>query len=110
MGYLRFLALDAAGVVISVPLSIYLGKKFGDSVEHLQRQFAGLHLILAFLVVSFALMWFVRVRHRERERQVRGLAEQDRPAGAQPAAERADPPPGAAGGAPLGDDPRLPSG
>lgn len=74
MGYLRFLALDLLGVVISVPISIHLGKIFGDSVERLREQFANLHLLLAFLVVSIGLIWFVRARHSRREKQVRGLS------------------------------------
>lgn len=62
MSYTRFLLLDALGVAISVPTSIYLGKVFGGSVDRLRQHFADLHLVLAFGVVSLVLILLVRHR------------------------------------------------
>lgn len=64
MSYPRFLALDTAGVLLSVPISIYLGKVFGSSIDELRRHYHQLHLILGFLVVALVLVILVRMRWR----------------------------------------------
>lgn len=66
MGLPRFLLLDTAGVAISVPTSIWLGRLFGDSVEQLRHQMDNLHLILAFGLVSVILVVVVRTWARRR--------------------------------------------
>jgi membrane protein DedA with SNARE-associated domain len=71
MTYLRFLILDLAGIVISVPTSIWLGKIFGRTIDELQGRVQGLHQILGFGMVVLALILFMRSRVRARERQVR---------------------------------------
>ncbi len=76
MSYARFLLLDGLGVLITVPISIYLGKVFGGQVE---TSMGGLHLLLAFLVVSLVLILMIRSRRarvalkesRDRERAAR---------------------------------------
>ncbi len=77
MRYLRFLALDAVGVVLTVPVSIYLGKFFGGQVERLKDTVHDLHLILAFMVLSLFLVLLVRAR---RSRSVAVDANPSRPA------------------------------
>jgi len=74
MSYLRFLLIDAAGIALSVPLSIYLGKLFGDQVDRLKGILTDFHLILAFLVVALLIILVVRGRRRPRPRG--GAAEQ----------------------------------
>lgn len=68
MRYPRFLLLDALGVVISVPLSIWLGMLFGDSIEQLQRANRNTHLILAFVALALVLVIVVRSRILRAER------------------------------------------
>lgn len=68
MSYGRFLLLDLLGVVISVPISIYLGKLFGGSIDKLQDNLQNVHLILAFAMVSIVLFLIVR-RKRMRMRR-----------------------------------------
>jgi len=64
MRYSRFLVLDALGVVISVPLSIYLGELFGGQIDKLNERIKDLHMILAFLAVALALIMIVGARRR----------------------------------------------
>jgi membrane protein DedA with SNARE-associated domain len=69
MSYPRFLALDALGVAISVPVSIWLGMLFAGSIDELHRANRNTHLILAFVAVTLALVMIVRVRtRRDQER------------------------------------------
>jgi membrane protein DedA with SNARE-associated domain len=77
MGYGRFIVLDTLGVLISVPLSIYLGKLFGDSIERLEKSMENFHLILGFAIVSLVLIMYVRGRGRHREREVQAVEEAD---------------------------------
>ena len=77
MKYLRFLLLDFLGVLISVPISIHLGKIFGDSLDELERRFADFHLVLAFGVVSLILIIVVRARIRRPEKSAQAEAEED---------------------------------
>ena len=65
MSYPRFLLLDVLGVAISVPVSIYLGKFFGEQAEQAQRVNKNLHLVLAFLVIALTLVIIVRARGRK---------------------------------------------
>ena len=69
MPFLRFFVLDALGVALSVPVSIYLGKLFGESVEHLKKRMDHLHLLLAFILVSVVLIVVVRARSQARLRR-----------------------------------------
>jgi membrane protein DedA with SNARE-associated domain len=62
MSYARFLLLDTLGILISVPVSIYLGKWFGDSIDTLKQRVGDLHLILAFLALSLVIFILVRAR------------------------------------------------
>ncbi len=62
MRYGRFLLLDALGVLISVPLSIYLGKLFGGEIDRLKERVHDIHLILAFLALSLVLILLVKNR------------------------------------------------
>jgi membrane protein DedA with SNARE-associated domain len=66
MRYSRFLLLDALGVLISVPISIYLGKLFGGQVDRLKETVHDIHLILAFLAFSLVLILLLRMRRRSR--------------------------------------------
>ncbi len=66
MRYSRFILLDALGVLISVPISIYLGKMFGGQVDRLKDTVHDIHLILAFLAVSLILIMLLRLRLRTR--------------------------------------------
>lgn len=68
MSYARFMLLDGLGVLLSVPISIYLGKLFGAKVEELQKNMRHLHLWLALGLVSVLLILYVRARIRRRER------------------------------------------
>lgn len=62
MSYVRFLLLDALGVLISVPISIYLGRVFGGSMDRLHESYRHLHLILAFLLLVLIAVMIVRSR------------------------------------------------
>ena len=62
MGYLRFLLLDGLGVLVSVPLSIWIGKIFGDQIERLEASMSNLHLVLGFLVLAMALTFLLYSR------------------------------------------------
>ena len=62
MKFLRFLSLDALGVLITVPLSIKLGNLFGGQVDRLKDQMEHLHLVLAFLVIALLIILFVMTR------------------------------------------------
>jgi len=52
MGFARFILLDLLGVAISVPVSIWFGKLFGDSIEELTKKIKELNHILAFAIVA----------------------------------------------------------
>ena len=52
MSFARFIVLDIAGVLISVPVSIWFGKLFGDSIEELTKKIKELNHILAFAIVA----------------------------------------------------------
>jgi membrane protein DedA with SNARE-associated domain len=69
MTYPRFLLIDALGVLISVPTSIWVAKWFGGTFEEASRKVHGLNLWLAFVVVSLVLIMFVRSRVRGRSRR-----------------------------------------
>jgi len=64
MSYARFLLLDSLGVLISVPLSIWLGVVFSQSMEVLRQRIQDLHLVLGFLALSLVLILIVRTRSR----------------------------------------------
>ena len=64
-----------AGVIISVPTSIWLGKVFGRTIDELQGRVESLHQILGFSLVVIVLLLFMRSRVRARERQVREATE-----------------------------------
>jgi len=62
MRYSRLVLLDSLGILLSVPLSIYLGKLFGGQVERLKETVHDLHLILALVVLSLVLGIAIRMR------------------------------------------------
>ena len=64
MKYPRFLLVDGLGVAISVPLSVHVGRLFGDSVDELHRMNSDLHLVLAFVALTLVLVIVVRARWR----------------------------------------------
>lgn len=66
MSYPRFLLLDGLGVLISVPVSIYLGRVFGSSMDQLKQRMGDLHLILGFLLLTvvFLMLWRARGRRK----------------------------------------------
>ena len=68
VSYLRFILLDALGVLISVPLSIYMGKLFAGQIEILEERLGGLSLLLAFSLLSVFIILGARSRSRRRAR------------------------------------------
>jgi len=62
MRYSRLLILDGLGILLSVPVSIYLGKLFGGQVERLKHAVHDLHLILALSVLVLLLVIVLRAR------------------------------------------------
>lgn len=78
MSYLRFMLLDALGVAISVPASIYLGKLFGEKIEELKDKVHDLHLVLGFGFIALLLIVLGRSWMKSRERAA--LGEPPRPA------------------------------
>ncbi len=62
MSYPRFLILDTMGVLISVPISIWIGRYFGEQVEKMHRVNKNLHLFLAFLVIALTLVIIFHAR------------------------------------------------
>ena len=75
MSYPRFLLLDVLGVLISVPVSIWLGQLFADQMDTLQAKMKDFHLVLGFLAISLALIMVIRGltkrASRDRERPPR---------------------------------------
>lgn len=65
MSFPRFLLLDSLGVLISVPISIHIGRLFGDSVDEMHRANGNLHLIFAFVALTLVLVMLVRMRNRK---------------------------------------------
>lgn len=92
MSYWRFLLLDALGVLVSVPVSIWLGYLFGGSVEVLHQRMKDLHLLLAFLLVSVVIVVLVRVRILRKARARSELASGSVEAGEPAAVEDVHPP------------------
>ena len=72
MSFGRFLLLDTLGVLISVPISIWMGQIFAEQIDRLQESFRSLHLVLAFAILGLALVLIVRGRRR---RAAEGAAE-----------------------------------
>lgn len=68
MSYVRFLVLDLLGVLISVPVSIWLGRLFADQVDTLQARMKNLHVLLAFLAVSLVLIIVIRAQAKRAAR------------------------------------------
>ena len=92
MGYPRFMLLDGLGVLISVPLSIFLGKLFGGSVDRAKAALGDLHMLLAFLLVSVLIT--VWVRRRQQRRRLTALAREMASAAPRPEPGRFEPGPG----------------
>jgi membrane protein DedA with SNARE-associated domain len=65
MSFGRFLFLDLLGVLISVPISIWLGQVFAEQVDRLQASFRNLHLVLAFAILCLLLAILIRGRWRK---------------------------------------------
>ena len=66
--YPRFILLDTLGVLISVPLSIYMGRLFAGQVEVLEERLGGLSLLLAFILLSVLIIVGARSRSQRRAR------------------------------------------
>ena len=66
--YPRFILLDTLGVLISVPLSIYMGRLFADQIEVLEERLGGLSLLLAFMLLSTLIIVGARSRSQRRAR------------------------------------------
>jgi len=66
--YPRFILLDTLGVLMSVPISIYLGKLFAGQIEVLEERLGGLSLLLAFTLLSILIILGARSRSRRRTR------------------------------------------
>jgi membrane protein DedA with SNARE-associated domain len=64
MSFGRFLLLDTLGVLVSVPLSIWMGMIFAEQVDRLQESFRSLHLVLAFAILCLGLVLLIRGRRR----------------------------------------------
>lgn len=77
MSYPRFLLLDALGVMISVPTSIYLAMLFGGKVEELEEQMDHFNLILAFALVAVVGIVIFRMLHRRRHQQATAMRSEE---------------------------------
>jgi membrane protein DedA with SNARE-associated domain len=62
MRYPRLLLLDGLGVLLTVPISIWIGQLFAEQTDRLKETFQDLHLILALLVSVLVLVIVIRVR------------------------------------------------
>lgn len=62
MRYSRMLLLDTLGVLLSVPISIFLGKLLGSQVDRLKETVHDLHLILTGVVSALVLVIVIRWR------------------------------------------------
>ena len=61
MKYSLFLIIDGLGVLISVPISIHVGRLFGGQMDKLKEQMEYLHIVLAFLVIALLIiLWMVK--------------------------------------------------
>jgi len=60
MRYARLLVLDGLGVLLTVPVSIYIGKVFAEQTDRAKAAFHDLHLILALLVCVLILVLVIR--------------------------------------------------
>ncbi len=67
MSFARFILLDVAGVAISVPVSIWFGKLFGDQIEVLTKKIKDLNHILAFAIVAILVVVGWRAWRRKRD-------------------------------------------
>ncbi|MFT6041229.1 MAG: membrane protein DedA with SNARE-associated domain [Gammaproteobacteria bacterium] len=67
MKYSRFITLDAIGVLITVPLSIHVGRLFGGQIDKLKEQMEYLHLVLGFLVLALLIILMVVKRKSKAE-------------------------------------------
>lgn len=66
LSYPRFLILDALGVLISVPISIFLGMWFGGRVDELKESMEYFHTVLAFLVIAMVIVFVWKAFRRPR--------------------------------------------
>lgn len=67
MGFARFILLDLLGVAISVPVSIWFGRLFGDSIDVLAKKIKELNHILAFALVAILAVLVWRAWRRRRD-------------------------------------------
>lgn len=68
MPWWKFLALDLAGAVITVPVSVWLGWKFASNLETVQLWLHRFQYPLALLGLGAGVWVFLRLRRRRRER------------------------------------------
>ncbi|MSR63092.1 MAG: DedA family protein [Planctomycetes bacterium] len=66
MRYARLLVLDGLGVLLTVPISIYIGKVFAEQTDRAKEAFHDLHLILALLVCVLILVLVIRAFRNRR--------------------------------------------
>lgn len=105
----RFVLLDGLGILISVPVSIWVGELFADRIDRLKDTMADLHLILAFLVLALVIIVVMMTRRNRVQtlaRRKEERAAKQRAAAAKPPLDPLDPLlPGAEGApaAPEGD-------
>jgi len=64
MPYPRLLLLDGLGVLLTVPISIWVGQLFAEQTDRLKETFQHLHLILAFLVLMVILVVASQVQYK----------------------------------------------
>lgn len=91
---LRWLLLDLIGAAIQVPLTLALGRAFGESVDGLQRRLDNLHLLLAFLVLAGLMTFGFQSRLRSSRAKAADLLDREQQA-QERATEAAASPPGA---------------
>lgn len=73
MGYVRFIVLDALGVMISVPTSIWIAMEFGGQVEKMRERMDNFHLIVTFALVAVLGVVLFRMVVSRRDRQAKAL-------------------------------------
>src|SRR5262249_1562505 len=84
MRYSRLLVPDPLGVLISVPISIFLGKLFAEKVDQLRADFRHFHQVLAFLALILALILTVKWWRGRRSAREAAAVPSEREPGAGP--------------------------
>jgi membrane protein DedA with SNARE-associated domain len=74
--YWRFLLLDTIGAVLTVPISIYLGKLLGGERERLQQEVHKVHMLVLYGVIAVLLYLLFRAWRKRRALASAARAEQ----------------------------------